>query len=115
MKESDVHSNSTHGFTIKTINKITVISSKCSISQPLCSKKSFQVDSASSSISCSINWPKNKALDKKNIKIPVVLGSLGNLFVVNVQFDLFKKKNKPASKTQTNNPSFEKQVELNKN
>merc|ERR1712035_292515 len=68
-----------------------------------------QIDSSSSSISCSINWPKNKALDKKNIQIPVVLGSLGNLFVVNVKFELFKKKSKPSGTTKTNNPSFVKQ------
>jgi len=68
-----------------------------------------EVDSDSSSIQCSINWPEKKELDKKNIKILVVLGSLGNLFMAQVKFELKKGKNKPASKTKTNNPTFQKQ------
>jgi len=67
-----------------------------------------EVDSGS--ITCSISWPKNKLLDKKNIKIPVVVGSPGNLFIVEVKFELFKKNGKPAStNTKTKNPTFKKQ------
>ena len=58
------------------------------------------------SVSCTINWPTNKALDK-DVSINVIVGDvLGDLLKVKVSFKLYKKKNKPASKTTVKNKSY---------
>merc|ERR1711971_65174 len=65
-----------------------------------------QVLDDGSSVSCSIPWPKNKALNKA-VDMFVVVGDVtGDLINVNVQFTLFKKKNKASSTTKTKSPSF---------
>merc|ERR1711874_474893 len=58
------------------------------------------------SVSCSIPWPKAKALNKA-VTMFVVVGDVnGDLINVKVQFTLFKKKNKASSTVKTNNPKF---------
>ena len=58
------------------------------------------------SVSCSIPWPKNKALNKA-VTMFVVVGDVnGDLINVKVQFTLFKKKNKASNTVKTNNPKF---------
>ena len=59
-----------------------------------------------SSVSCSINWPTNKDLDK-DLSFNLIVGDvLGDLVKAKVSFTLFKKKNKPASKTTVKNKSY---------
>ena len=58
------------------------------------------------SVSCSVPWPKNKALNKA-VTMFVVVGDVnGDLINVKVQFTLFKKKNKASSTVKTNSPKF---------
>ena len=58
------------------------------------------------SVSCSIPWPKNKALNKA-VTMFVVVGDVnGDLINVKVQFTLKKAKNKASSTVKTNNPKF---------
>jgi len=64
------------------------------------------VDSAASSAACTINWPKNKALEEK-VTVWVVVGELGgSLTNVKVKFTLSKKKNKNPSTTKTKSVTF---------
>ena len=61
---------------------------------------------AGNSVSCSIPWPKNKALNKA-VTMFVVVGDVhGDLINVKVQFTLKKAKNKASSTTKTNSPKF---------
>ena len=63
------------------------------------------IDSGSS-VSCTINWPTNKELDK-DVTINVIVGDvLDDLIDVAVSFNLYKKVNKPASKTKARSASF---------
>ena len=58
------------------------------------------------SVSCSVPWPKNKALNKA-VTMFVVVGDVhGDLINVKVQFTLKKAKNKASSTTKTNSPKF---------
>jgi len=68
-----------------------------------------QVDTGASSISCSINWPKKKALNKA-VSVWVLVGDVTDQLInVEVKFTLKKAKNKDASTTQTKNPNFSAQ------
>ena len=59
-----------------------------------------------SSVSCSIPWPTKKDLDK-NVVFNVMVGDvLGEIFITKVSFNLFKKKNREASKTKTKSVSM---------
>ena len=63
------------------------------------------VDSGSS-VSCTIAWPTNKELDK-DVTINLIVGDvLDDLIDVAVSFNLYKKENKPASKTKVRSASF---------
>jgi len=60
-------------------------------------------------VSCNINWPKNKALNK-NVNIWVIVGDVRDQLInVNVKFTLKKNKGQAGSKTQTKNPDFDNQ------
>ena len=64
---------------------------------------------ADSSISCSIPWPKSKALSKSS-SILVVAGDVNSgLRNVKVEFDLSKAKNKGSGTTKTKNAAFSSQ------
>jgi len=68
-----------------------------------------QVDAGASSVSCNINWPKNKALNK-NVNIWVIVGDVRDQLInVNVKFTLKKNKGQAGSKTKTINPDFDNQ------
>ena len=61
---------------------------------------------SSSSVKCTIPWPKAKALSKSS-SIWVVVGDVNTgLLNVKVGFKLVKKAGNAASTTKTNNPSF---------
>ena len=65
-----------------------------------------QVLANGNDVSCSIPWPKNKALNKA-VTMFVVVGDVnGDLINVKVQFTLFKKKNKASSTVKVNNAKF---------
>merc|ERR1711953_924999 len=58
------------------------------------------------SVSCTISWPKNKALNKA-VTMFVVVGDVnGDLINVRVKFTLSKSKGQASSKTQTKSASF---------
>merc|ERR1719225_1081213 len=58
------------------------------------------------SVSCSVPWPKNKALNKA-VTMFVVVGDVnGDLINVRVKFTLSKSKGQASSKTQTKSASF---------
>ena len=64
-----------------------------------------------SSVSCTINWPMKKDLDK-DVTVTVVIGDvLEGKLIVDVLFNLYKPKNKPALKTKTRKASFRGFVE----
>ena len=59
------------------------------------------------SVSCTIAWPTNKELDKDvSINVGPVGDVLEGLINVDVSFNLYKKQNKPASKTKARDASF---------
>ena len=65
-----------------------------------------EVLDSGNSVSCTIPWPKNKALNKA-VNIFVIVGDVnGDLINVKVKFTLKKNKNQDSSTTKTNNPSF---------
>ena len=65
-----------------------------------------QVLANGNSVSCSIPWPKNKALNKA-VTMFVVVGDVnGDLINVKVQFTLKKAKNKASNTVKTINSKF---------
>merc|ERR1711862_26387 len=74
----------------------TTKTATCSISV---SWSGGQLEAGASSVSCSIPWPKKKALDK-NVNIYVVVGDVTDKLInVNVKFNLKKSKNNNANET----------------
>ena len=85
--------------------KVGAISKKASCDITV-SYSGSQVLNTGNSVTCTIPWPKNKALNKA-VTMFVLVGDVnGDLINVQVQFTLVKKKNKVSSTTKTNNPSF---------
>ena len=85
--------------------KVGAISKKASCDITV-SYSGSQVLNTGNSVTCTIPWPKNKALNKA-VTLFVLVGDVnGDLINVQVQFTLVKKKNKVSSTTKTNNPSF---------
>jgi len=81
----------------------TTKTATCSISV---SWSGGQLEAGASSVSCSIPWPKKKALDK-SVNIYVVVGDVTDKLInVKVKFNLKKSKNKDASTTKTRDASF---------
>merc|ERR1712066_99723 len=93
-------------FTGETVTVTVGSTSKTASCDITVSYSGTEVQEDDSSVSCTINWPKSKALNKA-VNIFVVVGDVtGDLLNVKVKFTLKKNKNKPSSSTKTNNPSF---------